>query len=86
MFPVHPDLDEAGLTPYEFRVYCHIARLDYGEMETRPLLHMAEHCDMSREMFKNCLAELLARRMIVKLAAPNGKPVTYGIVNRTDWL
>lgn len=63
---VHSSLDDAGLTLYAFRVYCHIARRA-GERGAFPsLAAICNACKMCRRTAMKAIRELLDRHMITR--------------------
>lgn len=83
MTPLIPSqLDDAGLTPAEFRVFCRIARR--GECaESVP--NMAAGCRMHRDSVWQALKELRARGMVTK-ESRSGATSIHRITLCSEWL
>lgn len=70
-------LDEAGLRPSEFRLFCHVSRR--GPKGCFALLRtMAEICRMDKETVSKALADLVDRNMLYRKQV--GRRVRYTIV------
>jgi hypothetical protein len=63
---IHHELDDAGLDPYAFRIYCRIARRagTGGDGCTESIRNMADGCEMSYKRAKKALKTLQVRGMI----------------------
>src|SRR6056297_356369 len=74
---VHAALDDAGLSPYAFRVYARIARRA-GPNGTcyESADNMAEGCDMSRRQLFRSIEELMSKGLIKKVSRP-GQTTVY---------
>lgn len=70
---VRSELDEAGLTPYEFRVYAHIARRAecWAALDT-----ISDLCGMGRTAVKEAIASLRAKGMISVVSKPGSTSIT----------
>lgn len=81
---VHSSLDDAGLSPEAFRVYCHIARRA-GERGAFPSIEsIARNCGMSRRPVMRSLRELIDRHMVSRQSRP-GETSVYRLTNHTHW-
>jgi hypothetical protein len=81
-------LDDAGLTPYEFRLYAHIARRTGGGRNQffEALTNAAVICRMSRRQAFAAIKSLLRRQMIKKIKPVPGYPVTYELTDKSEWI
>jgi len=80
-------LDDAGLTPYEFRTYQRIARRCAGQAEgrcTESLDSMADACGMSRPKLVRSIKVLIERKMVTRYPSP-GKESTYALRDKSHW-
>jgi len=70
---VRSELDEAGLTPYEFRVYAHIARRAecWAALDT-----ISDLCGMGRTAVKEAITSLRAKGMISVVSKPGSTSIT----------
>lgn len=59
------ELDDAGLDPVTFRIYCHIARRAGGRKCFAAAASIAEHCQVSRRTVYRALAELELHGLLV---------------------
>lgn len=84
---VHSDLDDAGLSAYAFRVYCHLARRANGRSEAWPgVKSMAKTCGISESTAKRSLKELEERGMLTIKRIMNGiSSNTYTLTRRSKW-
>lgn len=78
-------LDDAGLDPYEFRVYARIARrAGTGDcFETQSA--MAEGCQMGERKLRDALKALKERGMIGPHGQSNNGAVVYRLTPREEW-
>lgn len=83
---VHHELDDAGLDPYAFRVYCRIARRagsnGPGCIESVP--NMAEGCNMSAPRLREALDTLVDRGMVER-EDRKGLPTVYTLLPKDQW-
>ena len=81
------ELDDAGLNPYEFRIYNRIARRAGGGDHscTESLNSMAEGCQMSRNSVKRAIARLATRKMITCVRR-SGEVSEYDLLDKSHWL
>jgi DNA-binding MarR family transcriptional regulator len=79
---IHADLDLYGLNPYQFRIYCHIARRGqcYSSLKT-----IANICKMSVRKTQYCLKELEELDLISKVIR-EGKTDIYELTDRSEWV
>lgn len=83
---IHSSLDDAGLAPAEFRVYCHVSRRAgrYGVC-TESLSNIAQHCGYCDDTTRAALKILTARRMLRRNDVP-GEGVEYRLNPPAQWL
>jgi len=82
---IHADLDDAGLTPDEFRIYCRIRRragADGDCYESIP--SMMEACQISVRPFRAAIGELLRRNMINRIDRA-GKSYVFRVTPIESW-
>ncbi len=81
-------LDDAGLSAFEFRLYCHFARRTGGGktyfFET--LKQAGEVCKMSISSTQRALRVLEKRHFVKLISAILGAPRVYAIADKEDWL
>lgn len=66
-FALFPEIDDAGLSASEFRVYCHYAATsDRSDKHAAEIPEMAKICRLSEKRCVAALAELYRRRIIVE--------------------
>lgn len=87
---VHSEVDDAGLTPAEFRVYCHLARRALskpkGKNDAYPGIRgMAEICCLNKDTVVAAIAELERRKMIA-VSRVGGMVNHYKVTSKSDWL
>ena len=63
---IHSSLDDAGLTPQQFRVFAHLSRRASDAVCWASLDTMAKTCRMHADTVKECLKWLETRQMISK--------------------
>ncbi len=88
---LHSDLDDAGLDPFTFRIYAHLARRAESTGRAWPkVADIAEACKISPRMVGECLKKLVDERLIVIVgglgANGGGKRNVYHLVARNEWL
>lgn len=74
-------LDDAGLTPHQFRVFCRIARR--GDC-TESVGRIAEATRMTENTVRSALKELVGRSMITKTKRP-GTTNLYEVLPPSEW-
>lgn len=81
------ELDDIGLTPFEYRVYGRIARRASGGrgMCSESLDSMAEGCQMSRRTLTRAIQGLIRRRMIARKSKV-GFTSTYVLTDKSAWV
>ena len=81
------ELDDMGLTVYEYRAYGRIARRASGGKRscTESLDSMAAGCQMSRRSLINAVKGLIDRRMIAR-ESKLGDTSTYYLTDKSSWL
>lgn len=83
---IHSQLDDYGLTPSEFRVYCHISRRagERGEFyESIP--HCAEVCKMNAKTVRSALASLVKSGLIRITSKVHGFTAHYRVTRLKEW-
>ena len=85
---VHSSLDDAGLSVYAFRVYCHIARRANRTGSAFPGADsMADVCGMGRTKIKEAVKELEERNMLVVHRTSGGtKSNIYVLTSQAKWI
>ena len=80
------ELDDMGLTVYEYRVYGRMARRASGGQGvcTETLVSMAAGCQMSRRTLVIAINGLIKRKMISR-KSKLGSTSTYHLINKTNW-
>lgn len=81
------ELDDAGLDPYEFRVYNRIARRCSGNSAGQckeSAAKMALDCQMSRAQLFEALHGLLSRGMVRRISEL-GKTTIYKLTDKSQW-
>ena len=81
------ELDDMGLTVYEYRAYGRIARRASGGKRscTESLDSMALGCQMSRRSLINAIKGLIDRRMIAR-KSKLGDTSTYYLTDKSGWI
>jgi hypothetical protein len=81
------ELDDMGLTVYEYRAYGRIARRASGGKRscTESLDSMAAGCQMSRRSLINAVKGLIDRRMIAR-ESKLGDTSTYYLTDKSGWI
>jgi hypothetical protein len=81
------ELDDIGLTVYEYRAYGRIARRASGGKRscTESLDSMAAGCQMSRRSLINAIKGLIDRRMIAR-ESKLGDTSTYYLTDKSNWI
>lgn len=67
---IHSSLDDANLTPHQFRLYAHLSRRAGDGSCWSGAEDMAKVCCMKRDTVFKCFKELEARNMIQKIKRP----------------
>lgn len=85
---VHSSLDDAGLSVYAFRVYCHIARRANRKGSAFPGADsMSSVCGMGRTKIKEAVKELEDRNMLVVHRTSGGtKSNVYVLTSQSNWI
>jgi hypothetical protein len=84
---VHSSLDDMGLTPYAFRVYCHLARRANKNNKAWPgMASMSKVCGFSDSTAKRSIKELESRGMLT-IERTNGGLQTnkYYLTEASKW-
>lgn len=81
-------LDDAGLSPYAFRLYCRIARRTTGGKTHffEALTNAALACKMSERQARYAIKLLLQCRMIRCVQKSPGLPTIYALTDKSEWL
>ena len=80
-------LDDFGLDPYQFRVYCRIVRRAGNGACFESVNNIAEACRMDRKKVFSSLKFLLAHRLIEKEPTPKkGATVNYHLTPSSEWI
>ena len=80
-------VDDAGLSPLEFRAYMRIVRRAAGGVSacTESLEHMAKGCKMSRRSMVEAIKGLVQKRMI-RRESKSGHVSTYVLTDKSTWV
>lgn len=82
---IHSSLDDAGLTPAQFRIYCHVnRRAGRAGVCTESLSNIAEHCSYGDETTRDALKILTARQMLRRNEIA-GVGVEYRLTPPREW-
>lgn len=81
---IHSSLDDAGLTPQEFRLFAHLSRRAGSGEAWASAASMATACRMHQDTVWAALNELERRRMVVREARP-GKTTLIRLTKPSDW-
>lgn len=79
------DLDDAGLTPAEFRIYCHLARRAGSGVAFCGIRSMAEVCQLNKDTVLASIEILEHRRMITVKRTP-GSNSHYRLTPKSAWV
>lgn len=87
---IHSELDDAGLSPYAFRIYCHLARRANMTGKAWPGKEsMAAICGLGRTSVLKALTELEERKMLIiqRNSRPDGGQGsnTYFLTGKAKW-
>ena len=84
---VHSALDDLGLTPEEFRVYCHLARRASGGQAWPSKKSIAQVCAIHLQTVEKVLKALETYRMVrVVSRQGQGLPNLYSLTKQTEWM
>lgn len=83
---IHSELDDLGLTPFEFRAYAHLARRvnDKGGKYYESLEEGARICQMNVKTYRTALAGLVERGLVSREERP-GQTSIYRLEPRSKW-
>jgi hypothetical protein len=81
---IHIRLDELGLTPEEFRIYCHLARRAGKKMAWPSVGKISEDCMIGHNMVRTALQSLAAAQLITIEIIPGGSN-HYRLTDPEDW-
>ena len=81
---VHSALDDLGLTPSEFRVYCHLARRAGSGVAWPSVNSMARTCRLSPKTVRSALKSLTAQHLLTR-EEKAGSPTRYRITRPSEW-
>ena len=92
---IHRELDDLGLSPNAFRLYCHLARRAGSGMAWPSYQSMGDHCFMGqaeagrrRNIAIEAMKELVERALIKKVARKDGEinqTNLYYLTPRDEW-
>lgn len=84
---IHSALDDAGLTPNQFRLYCHAVRRAGGTSGTfwESIQNSAALCKIHVKTARKAVAVLLDLNLIQLAEHRNGRPKVYRITNLDEW-
>ncbi len=84
---IHSELDDAGLSPYAFRIYCHLARRANVSGKAWPgACSMSRICGMSENTVRKAIGELEARNMVkVKRSRGGRESNHYHLNSKKFW-
>lgn len=84
---IHSSLDDAGLSPYAFRIYCHIARRANRSNSAWPGLgSIARVCGLSESTARRALKELEDREMLIVQRCMGGNSTNiYSLTSEKHW-
>jgi hypothetical protein len=81
---VHSDIDDLGLSLYEFRIYAHIARRA-GDGECFPSISaIAKHCKCSEDTARETIQHLINYKLISREDRPGTSPL-YRLTSSKEW-
>lgn len=83
---IHSELDDLGLTPFEFRAYAHLARRvnDRGGTYWESIEAGAEVCQMGTKTYRAALVGLVERGLISREDRP-GQTSVYRLEPKAKW-
>lgn len=81
---IHSELDDAGLTPAEFRVYAHIARRAGSDGAYPGIDSMAEVCRLAKATVIDAVRMLESRKMIF-VKREEGQRNRYHLTRQSAW-
>jgi hypothetical protein len=82
-------LDDWGLDPYTFRIYCRIARRAGSGQCFESINNMADACRINRKTAMKAIKRLIECRMIRRKRSDEQKPNSvdvYVLTNHTEWI
>lgn len=84
---IHSELDEAGLSVFAFRIYCHLKRRSGKNGVAWPgAVSMAKICRMGQSSVRDAIAELEARGMLsVERGRGGAESNHYHILSKATW-
>jgi hypothetical protein len=83
---VHHELDDAGLSPAEFRIYCHLSRRAAKQGRAWPGREsMAETCRLTGRTVTTAIQGLERRQMLVAHRTPGQRSI-YVLTKRSSWV
>lgn len=78
---IHSAMDDAGLSPYAFRIYCHLSRRANRDNKAWPgKASMARACCLSESSVQRALKELQVRHMVKIKACEGGRDTNVYIL------
>ncbi len=84
---IHSELDDAKLTPYAFRIYCHLARRANLQGKAWPgAISMSKVTLISERQVRYAIAELETRGMITVVRSTGGRASNHYYLNsKKNW-
>jgi cell division protein FtsB len=81
---IHSQLDDYGLKPSEFRVYCHVARRDGIEGAWSSVANMARVCRLHPQTVRKALRTLTEHRLLER-EVRHGETTVYRVTPLLTW-
>jgi len=81
---IHSQLDDFGLKPSEFRVYCHVARRDGNEGAWSSVAKMARVCRLHPQTVRRALRTLTEHRLLER-EVRHGETTVYRVTPLLTW-
>ena len=82
---IHSSLDDAGLTPQQFRVFAHLSRRASSGLCFASLATMSNICGLRDRTIRECLKVLRARKMI-SCEERKGYTTLWKVLSPDQWL
>lgn len=82
---IHSELDDFGLSPIEFRVYCRIARRAGRGECIESIANMAQGCKVSEASIKRALKLLHDHKLVIREPRP-GYTTIYRLTDPHHWI
>jgi hypothetical protein len=78
------ELEEVGLTVYEFRIYLHLAALEQTQQPARNSCLMAQACQISERQVRRALTSLLEKNLI-RITSRTQQARTFSLTPMLEW-